>query len=392
MNRVEFRKAVRRICIGVAVLTTVIGLWPVEYRITRVAFVAGIVVVWTSTVILAWKWKLGRFAVILATSIPTLLICLPGRPPDPFLLRTDYVRTLHSFDGVRYVWGGEGILGIDCSGLVRKALVWAELRYGLRTFNGVAIRNAVALRWHDSSARSLRDRDRGWTSELFRENRVADADHSRLSAGDLAVTVDGVHVMAYVGNRTWIEADPNVEKVVRVVLPTQNPWFNTPVVFMRWKWFERDTTCFNYAVTFAGWTNGIVGTFAPTFAKLSTNNAAAIQSWLDAGTNGAVFKVKNEHTTPIWIFPIARMSTGETEPLRIQIPLLNAPTGSGILVQPGQTANVQVAVLPNIARWKLILVYHEHISPGSSWFRAFLSSLSGRATRAQSMQSDWIER
>jgi hypothetical protein len=88
----------------------------------------------------------------------------------------------------------------------------------------------------------LRDGYRGWTAELFRQASVADADHSKLKPGDLAVTADGVHVMAYLGTNTWIEADPDEHKVVEVVLPTDNPWFKTPVAFVRWKWLAAPET------------------------------------------------------------------------------------------------------------------------------------------------------
>jgi hypothetical protein len=85
---------------------------------------------------------------------------------------------------------------------------------------------------------ALRDGYRGWTTELFREDTVARADTSKLKAGDLAVTADGVHVMAYLGNQTWIEADPDAHRVIEVVLPTDNQWFKTPVVFVRWRWLS----------------------------------------------------------------------------------------------------------------------------------------------------------
>ncbi len=49
------------------------------------------------------------------------------------------------YQGVRYVWGGEGLLGIDCSGLVRKGLVWSQLNLGIRTLNGKPIRDAIGL-------------------------------------------------------------------------------------------------------------------------------------------------------------------------------------------------------------------------------------------------------
>jgi hypothetical protein len=94
----------------------------------------------------------------------------------------------------------------------------------------------MTLWWHDSSAMALRDGYRGWTAELFRGDTVTGADASRLRAGDLAVTADGVHVMAYLGSQTWIEADPDAHKVIEVVLPTDNQWFKTPAVFVRWKW------------------------------------------------------------------------------------------------------------------------------------------------------------
>ena len=83
---------------------------------------------------------------------------------------------------------------------------------------------------------ALRDGYRGWTTVLFRNDSIEGADVSRLRPGDLAVTADGVHVMAYLGSGTWIEADPDAHKVIEVVLPTDNQWFKSPVVFVRWKW------------------------------------------------------------------------------------------------------------------------------------------------------------
>jgi len=69
---------------------------------------------------------------------------LPGRSVDVDPLAVDYSRGLHLFR-TRYVWGGESLLGIDCSGLVRKGLVWGQFYHGLRTFNGKPIRDAIDL-------------------------------------------------------------------------------------------------------------------------------------------------------------------------------------------------------------------------------------------------------
>jgi hypothetical protein len=238
VNLSSVNKVAKRAWIWIAILTAVVCLYPVEYQITRVAVLAGAAATWTGALLLWWPRRSVRAGLLLLGLFPAIAVCLPGRPVDVELLAADYCRGLCSFRGVRYVWGGESFLGIDCSGLVRKGLIWGQLYHGIRTANGRPIRDAIALWWHDSSALALRDGYRGWTIELFRNDTVASADLTRLRPGDLAVTIDGVHVMAYLGSQTWIEADPNAHKVIQVALPTDNPWFRTPVVFVRWRWLR----------------------------------------------------------------------------------------------------------------------------------------------------------
>ena len=84
------------------------------------------------------------------------------------------------------------------------------------------------------SAKALRDEHLGLTKRLGQADSVNTADHSMLKPGDLAVTLDGVHVMVYRGERIWIEADPNIGKVVQITTPTDNAWFQLPIVLMRW--------------------------------------------------------------------------------------------------------------------------------------------------------------
>jgi len=232
----DARKAASRVWIWSAILTGIVCLYPVEYQITRIAVVAGVATTWAGALVLWWKRKTIRVVLIVIGVLPAIAVCMPGRSVEPGILAADYSRGLRLFRGVRYVWGGEGLLGIDCSGLVRKGLVWGQLYHGLRTFNGKPIRDAIALWWHDSSALALRDGYRGWTAELFRADSVVEVDHSRLTTGDLAVTADGIHVMAYLGSSRWIEADPDAHRVIEVFSPTDNQWFKTPVVFVRWKW------------------------------------------------------------------------------------------------------------------------------------------------------------
>ena len=240
VNSTEVRSVAKRVWIWLVILTAIICLYPVEYRITRLALVAGAALVWAGALIGWWQRRALRFTLIGVAALAALAVCLPGRAADPDLLAKDYGRGLRCFRGVRYVWGGEGFLGIDCSGLVRQGMIWGQVYYGLCALNGGPIRQAIDIWWHDCSAMALRDGYRGWTTELFRQDGVANADYTRLKPGDLAVTADGVHVMAYIGNHTWIEADPVAQKVIEVALPTDNQWFKIPVVFVRWKWLSAE--------------------------------------------------------------------------------------------------------------------------------------------------------
>ena len=122
--------------------------------------------------------------------------------------------------------------------------------------------------------------------------------------------------------------------------------------------FMRPSPAALQSVRFAGVTNGVVGAVAPVFARLTTNNAASIQRWLAAGTNGAVFTITNKQTCAIWLFPLGRICTDEATPMRDETPLLNAPNFSGIRLSPGEIADVQVAVLPHHTPWRLQLYYH----------------------------------
>jgi hypothetical protein len=221
-------------CIGLVVLL----LWPIEYRATRAVFVLLLILTWIGALVFWWRKRLLRAVLIVAAAIPILALCLPGRIPELDAIEEDYARALRSYLGVRYVWGGENHLGIDCSGLVRKALFWGLVSNGIRSLNGEPLRRAFEIWWYDASALALRNSYRGWTTELFRHENINTADPAQLKMGDLAVTTDGVHALVYLGNNVWIEADPDEKRVIEVSLPTQNPWFETPVVFLRWKWLE----------------------------------------------------------------------------------------------------------------------------------------------------------
>ena len=133
-----------------------------------------------------------------------LFLVLPGRAVDEEHLRARFCDELLGFEGVTYVWGGEHQLGIDCSGLIRQAMVRARLGEGMRTFNPGLCRDAAELWFRDCSASAMMGEYRGWFVEQFKAESINRIDPKRLQPGDLGVTENGVHVMAYLGENRWI--------------------------------------------------------------------------------------------------------------------------------------------------------------------------------------------
>jgi hypothetical protein len=88
---------------------------------------------------------------------------------------------------------------------------------------------------------ALREGYRDLARPLFSADSINVLDHSRILPGDVAVTADGVHVLAYLGEQTWIEADPAAGRVIRVRAPApDHGWFNVPVVLIRWRQLSAD--------------------------------------------------------------------------------------------------------------------------------------------------------
>lgn len=112
---------------------------------------------------------IGMLSAFLACGI--FLIC-PGKTPDPLNLRDAYVRSLRTYEGTRYIWGGENRLGIDCSGLVRAALIKANFEQGLLALNPQLIRHAVSLWWNDSSAKAMGEGYRGLTRRILQTSNI----------------------------------------------------------------------------------------------------------------------------------------------------------------------------------------------------------------------------
>ncbi len=229
MRRIAIRAWFSLLIIVVAVM-----IYPVSYRLLRVFIVGAVPVLWCGAVVLTWQRRKYSVALFSVGIMALFFVSLPGRQPIIACLREAYIENLQQFEGTQYVWGGENGRGIDCSGLVRQGMIRANLAIGLRTLNPKHIRNAFELWWHDCSASALQQEYREFTTRLFQAESINTITNQELIAGDIAVTVDGVHVLAYLGSNTWIEADPCVMKVIKIMTPSKNIWFTVPVRIMRW--------------------------------------------------------------------------------------------------------------------------------------------------------------
>jgi NlpC/P60 family len=219
-------------------LTALLLLYPINNSVTRTGLLAALAGIWVGLICLFWSKKIVRISALTITGILALLFLLPGRNIEVEKLRETYVQSLKIYEGTRYVWGGENRLGIDCSGLVRKGLIVANYRAGLATLNPALLREGLSLWWHDCSAKALGEDYRGRTRRLFSANSINEFDASKILPGDIAVTSNGVHTLAYLGDLTWIEADPHEQRVIQVHVPTKNAWFSEPVNLVRWSEFE----------------------------------------------------------------------------------------------------------------------------------------------------------
>lgn len=220
--------------------------FPIRFGMLRFALVADAVALWLGALWLLWPYKVARGVLLFGLLCLGIVVFAPAKPQNPQALRAQYVRALQSYEGTPYVWGGESKRGIDCSGLMRCALIDANWHQGWSTLNASAIRAAVSMWWNDSSAKAMKEEYREQTRLLFTSPSInqitpGQLEYSSLQPGDIAVTSNGVHVLAYIGNRTWIEADPNQalgNRVIKVQTPTRNAWFNMPVHIMRWRQLE----------------------------------------------------------------------------------------------------------------------------------------------------------
>src|SRR5687767_2770795 len=190
------------------VLLIALLVFPIRSGLIRLLIVGSAAAVFAGAAIWVRPWRvkcllLGGLALAIGA-----VALLPARPIDAGQLRNQYVQALRSYDGTRYVWGGENQLGIDCSGIVRAAWVDCQFRLGIKTANPQLLRSAFEAWWFDSSARNLSSGYSGRTRELHSGKSVRANEDRGLLPGDFALVANGVHALAYLRDQKWIEADP----------------------------------------------------------------------------------------------------------------------------------------------------------------------------------------
>lgn len=165
-----------------------------------------------------------------------LFLNLPGRPFSKASLEQRYLTEMASYNGVPYVWGGESRRGIDCSGLLRRSWQDALLKEGLITLNPTLVRAAIDLWWNDTTAQHIGQGYGGRTYTVTTCRSLNELDHALLQPGDMAVTASGGHILGYLGDSKWTEADPLALKVLTFSVPENtNAWFTTPMTIVRWR-------------------------------------------------------------------------------------------------------------------------------------------------------------
>jgi hypothetical protein len=157
-----------------------------------------------------------------------------GRETDAAKIRQDYIAAMRDYDGAPYVWGGENGFGIDCSGLIRKGMIRALFRHGIVGLQPSLVRQAFDIWRNDTTAAGLKAGYGGRTEKLFDVKNVNLANDRKFLPGDFMVLEGGQHTMAYIGDHTWIEADPYFQKVVEVKAPADSLWFKKPAAIIRW--------------------------------------------------------------------------------------------------------------------------------------------------------------
>jgi NlpC/P60 family len=227
------RRLMWLLAVGQGAVLVGLALYPINSIMIRVPMLALGCTLWATALALAWPQNRWRWSVVALPVSLGVVLMLPGRVVDSADLRERLVTALRRYEGVTYIWGGENAVGIDCSGLVRRARMDAEWSYAVAHLDAGAIRRALSLWWFDQSALAMGQLDRGLTVQVSEVPSLAGCPPERYLPGDFAI-ISGAHVVAALGGGTWIEADPGEGKVLILPPGSDNTWLKQKATLVRW--------------------------------------------------------------------------------------------------------------------------------------------------------------
>lgn len=216
---------------ALAALVAASAFSSVVNNLVRLGVVAACLCFVAGLMILAKQSKAAR---VVVAGVSLALVVIVGAPvrTDAPTLQAQMAKEVLRYEGVAYVWGGESIHGIDCSGLPRSARRSAATTLAVSNLDPGLLRIA-AIDWLvDVPAK-------GMLAGVGTE-RLAAADNARslpkdvMVPGNLVATADGMHMMVVVDEGHLIEADPLPSKVIIAPVDDEkNPWMTTKVVALR---------------------------------------------------------------------------------------------------------------------------------------------------------------
>ena len=221
----------------VAFIVVYIILWilPAKYTLTRTASALSLVGIYISLLLVSWRIIWVRAGLIAIMMFFAVFLILPIGEVEGQISGESYSTELKKYENTNYVWGGENFIGIDCSGLIRRPLIDLTLRESVKRINPSMLRYGLSLWYNDASARYMATGYDNRIEKLYENLTINDLKNKIVNLGDIAITVNGVHVLAYIGNNEWIQSDPTDMKVTINKSSANSPWFNQPVNIYRFR-------------------------------------------------------------------------------------------------------------------------------------------------------------
>jgi len=221
--------------ISLLVIVITMLIFPIGIGILRLGIIFGFILLWSIGIGLFWEKIYLRVIFLSIAMLVAIITIIPGHNANPKQLQEEYIHSLLGYENVRYIWGGENKLGIDCSGLVREGFVSANIKVGIKTLNPRLIRRAFFVWWYDCSADALGKNYKEMTTLVLKANSMDELDYSNIKPGDIIVAAKGFHTFAYIGDKVWLEANPDNGKTLKKSSEVKaKEWKGVPLKIVLW--------------------------------------------------------------------------------------------------------------------------------------------------------------